>query len=284
MGIFSTVQSAVYKAAPSTMFSNTSLLNPLNWMGYANGLVNKSILKPKGLKGINGFVFDLATEDSVQMSADITDHYTEDNMFVNDHVAIRPVRIIMKGFIGEVVYNTNPSGILGLFSTVQNALTTVPAYLGKYTPKGLQDIQKVLVKGTSLVNKVDNYISRAKNIVGLFDASTKLNNQQKAYDTLKQLFVNRVICSVETPFEYFDEKMIIESIAFRQGENDKYRMDIWVTLKEIRVATVSVTPVNKVTTGGRALFQRQSLLDNGPSKGTPIAWASKFTTGMKIKK
>lgn len=268
---------SIYSAATS------GLMAVSGWRGYADGLVNKYILKPKNMKGINGFVFDSATDDSIQMSADITDHYTESNLSINDHVAIHPIRIVMKGYVGELIYNTNPSGVLGLFSSIQNALTTVPAYLGKYTPKGLQDVQKVLIKGTSFVNKVDNYIARAKNIVGLFGKANKTNNQQDAYATLKNLFLSRVMCSVETPFEYFDGNMIIESIAFRQGENDKYLTDIWVTLKEIRVAKVTVSPVNKLTTAGRALFQRQSLFDNGKSKGTETPWSSKFTTGMKIK-
>jgi hypothetical protein len=281
MSIFSAIQSG---ATSAYSVVNSGITAISNARGYADSLINKSILKPKNMKGINGFVFDSATDDSIQMSADITDHFTESNIFINDHVAIRPIRIVMKGFIGEVIYNANPSGVLGLFNTVQDVLTTVPAYLGKYTPKGLQNIQNVLNKGTSLVNKVDNYISRAKNIVGLFGKANKTSHQQDAYAILKALFLSRVICSVETPFEYFDSNMIIESIAFRQGDNDKYRTDIWVTLKEIRTAQVLVTPVDKFTTGGRALFQRQAPLDNGKSQGAPVEWASKFTTGMKIKK
>lgn len=262
--------------------ASSGLQTVSNWRGYADGIVNKYILKPRTMKGINGFVFDASTEDIAQMSAEITDHYTESNFYINDHVAIRPMRVTLKGFVGELVYQQNNSGVLGLLETVQNALTTVPAYLGKYTPKGLQDIQRVITKGTSFVNKVDNYLARAKNIVGFFGNANKPNKQQDAYSMLKELFINRVICSVETPFEYFDNNMIIESLMFKQSDNDKYRTDIWVTLKEIRVATVTVTAIDKFTTAGRALYQRQPVSDNGKSKGSEVSWASKFTTGMRI--
>ncbi len=269
--------------ATARLGATTAMNSISNLRGGVDSLVNKYILKPKGMRGISGFVFDGPMEDVTQFSADITDHYIENNSFINDHVAIRPIRLVLKGFVGELVFNSNPTGLLGLLGSAQNFLTTVPAYLGKYTPKGIQDIQKAITKGTSIVNKVDGYLARAKNIVGMFTGGTnKINKQTEAYTGLKNLFINRVICSVETPYEYFRDSMIIESLVFRQSDDDKYRTDISVTLKELRVSQVSVSPISKLTTGGRALFQRQSPVDGGKSKGTAFTFGSKLSLGTKL--
>lgn len=248
----------------------------------ADSLINKYILHPKGGRGINGFVFDAQLEETTQFQSDITDHYVEDNFAAHDHVAIQPIRLKLQGLVGELVYNTNPSGVLGLLNTAQTLLTTVPAYLGKYTPKGLQDIQKVISKGTSVVNKIDNYMARAKNIVGLFTGGATETAQQKAYGELKEMWANREMCSVETPYEYFDGNMIIESIRFQQGEDSKFYSSITVSLKEIRVTQVSLSPVNKMTTSALALPQRQEPTDAGKIKGTPTTFGSKLNLGYRL--
>ncbi len=41
---------------------------------------------------IGAFVFDYAGEVSSELHADITDHYTEDNTVVQDHIALNPIR------------------------------------------------------------------------------------------------------------------------------------------------------------------------------------------------
>jgi len=279
MSLFSAIGTGARAVAGG---ANTAVNAVSSIRNKADSLIDNFILHPGGGRGINGFVFDAQLEDRLELSADITDHYVEDNTFINDHVAIRPMRIILRGLIGELVYNTNPSGVLGLLQTTQNLLSVIPAYLGKYTPKGIQNIQKVITKGTAVVNKVDNYIARAKNIVGLFTGGGAKTKQQEAYAKLKDLFFNRTICSVETPYEYFKKSMIIENITFKQLEDSKYESDIQVTLKEIRVAKVSVTPINALTTSSKALQQRQSPEDKGYVRGSQTTLSNKLSLGYRL--
>ena len=49
------------------------------------------------------FFFAYLTDEGVSMQADITDNFVETNYAVQDHIALKPRIIHLKGLIGEVV-------------------------------------------------------------------------------------------------------------------------------------------------------------------------------------
>ena len=253
-------------------------LNPVtavtNGRKYLDTLANKYLVKPKSAHGINGFVFDCEMETTVTLQAEITEHYTENNNFIMDHVAHKPMRLVLRGLIGELV-ESPPQGVTGALSLLQGKLSTIDAMLGKYTPGSLKKIQGLVTKATDTVNKIDNYISRAQNLVGLFLGSTPgPTKQQQAFLNLYGMWSSNQVFTVETPFRYFDS-MAIEQITCTQEEDSKYVSDITVTLKEIRFANVdsqgglSQTTALQNCDGARAL-QAQGQCITSPTVGKPV--------------
>ena len=82
---------------------------------YLDTLANNFILKPATNKGINGYVFSVAAETTATADTDITDHYTEYNNFFQDHAALRPIEITLRGFAAENVLPA-PQGVTGVLS------------------------------------------------------------------------------------------------------------------------------------------------------------------------
>jgi len=76
-------------------------LTPFNSVKDAFG---KYVVAPITQFGLGGFVFDVEGATNIDLTADITDHYTEDNVAVQDHIALRPKRIRLDTYVGEVVY------------------------------------------------------------------------------------------------------------------------------------------------------------------------------------
>jgi len=70
--------------------------------------------------GLNGFLFDIDDSDQVTFESDITDHYVEDNTAVQDHIALRPIQIMLKRFQGEVVSYANPQNNSNSFPSPNN--------------------------------------------------------------------------------------------------------------------------------------------------------------------
>jgi len=241
-----------------------------NGSSYLDYLTNKYIIKPKSIEGINGFVFDYEAETSLQYQADITDHYTESNLAIQDHMAIKPIKISMRGFVNELVYNAPKIGVspvtVGL-EILQNSLTTVPAYLGGYTGAQTQNLQKLITQTQNIVNRIDQTAQRIENMAGLFDKSVNSETkQQKAYIKLSGMFNKRIIFTLQTPYDVFDN-MIIETLSFVQPEDTKYETDISITLKQLRFAQVIRTTFNNNLFAGRAGSQSQDETNNGKTKG-----------------
>lgn len=47
-------------------------------------------------------LFDYESENTASLESDITDHFVEDNTYLNDHIALRPEIISVRGFKGEL--------------------------------------------------------------------------------------------------------------------------------------------------------------------------------------
>ena len=266
--------------------------NPLimipNARGYLDTLANKFILKPANAKGINGFVFDYAGETTVHLQAEITDHYSEENTFTNDHAALKPARIVLRGYVAELAVTPN-SGVLGALASLQSKLTTLPAILGKYTPAIVPKIAALTSKATNVVNTIDTDISRVQNLAGLIvgsqPASTK---QEKAYQQLSSMWSTNQVFTLETPFAYF-QSMMIESITITQDETTKEWSELSVTVKEVRFidnpSDVGMgTTLSDQANASRSVFQSQGPTNNGKVQGviSPISnIVNPFTSGFK---
>jgi hypothetical protein len=191
------------------------------------------VVAPVNAFGLGGFVFDVAGESTAHLSADITDHYTEDNKALQDHIAIRPKKITLKGYVGEVVYSASGAGNSILQQAVQR-LTEVSSYLPTLSAAATQ-IQSAVTQGTSS----DVTLSDAANIYGLvqnlLSATGSQARQQNAYSYFKALMNQAILISVQTPWEFMTN-MAIETITAMQPEGSLYMTDFAVTLKEIRIS------------------------------------------------
>jgi len=256
-----------------------------NGQSYIDSLANKYIVKPLGVKGINGFVFDYEGETSLNLTADITDHYTEDNTAIHNHIALHPIKITLRGLVSEILVKP-PEGIIGALKTIEDKLGTVEAYLQGYTPGMVQKIQQLsntihnkLNNFNNQVNRVNNVINYLGNIQTPWDIFANTNSlgqtrQQKAYEILEKMYLEKQIFSVETPYKFFDS-MAIESLTFIQDENTKYISDIAITLKQVRFANIQFSKLDTSKFQNRLKSQMEDALNQGKTKGKTVDWATK---------
>lgn len=235
---------------------------------YIDGLVNKYVLRTKSSVGIGGFVFDYLGEVGVTMDADITDHYAEDNTAIQDHVAIRPIEVTMRGFISELTL-PKPQGVVGALAAAQSALTQVEAYLGKYTPGVTQTLSSAVTKVQSTVNTINQTLSKAQNIISLFPgAPPTATKQAKAYSQLFTAMTQKLPMTIDTPYRIL-RNMIIKHIAFTQPEDTKSWSDISVTLKQINFVEL-INVADNGQFAGRLAQQAQAATNKGVVPGAKV--------------
>jgi hypothetical protein len=242
---------------------------------YLDGLVNKYILRTKASTGIGGFLFGALGDVNVALEADITDHYAENNTAIQDHVAIRPVEVTMRGFVSELTL-PKPQGVVGLLAAAQNVLTQVPAYIQRYTPGVTQTLQKAVTKVQSTVNTINQTLAKAQNIISLFPgAPPVVSKQAKAYAQLSTAMKQKLPMTIDTPYGMMTN-MIIKRLAFVQPEDTQSWSDITVTLKQINFVEVA-TVADNGSFAGRLAMQAQTTTNKGVVPGAKVNQSLAYT-------
>ena len=216
------------------------------------------VVAPLNAFGLGGFLFDAEGESTARLNAEITDHYTEDNRAVQDHIAIHPTRITLKGYVGEIVY-TQPGQDQSFLQTAVQKLTTISAFLPVLSAGATQAQAAISSPTTSNLTLSDasNIYGLVKNLLGAIGDEAR---QQNAYQYFKSLMSQGVLMGIQTPWEFLTN-MAIESIVAVQGEQSKYITDFSVTLKQIRIAK-TISQAYSTTVQGQSSPNDLSTLGN----------------------
>lgn len=242
---------------------NTQISNSRDFINNRTSV----FISPKSAQGLSGWEFDIDQDESLNLSADITDHYVENNTFLNDHRVIKPVEITVNGLKGEVVFRP-PEGLPGQTQELNNRLEEVDAYLGDFTPGMLQEIMKSISRANSAVSRINQNLNRTQNVLSaLSGEGPEKTEQEKAYSELKALFYSNQLVTVQTPWRYFDN-MMINAVNFRQGQSSRDYSQISVTLKEVRFADIEINSFDENIQPPREEMQISEEQDTGRVQGS----------------
>lgn len=233
-----------------------------------------------GLDNQRAFVFDLKKDYKFTLSSDITDHYVEDNVAIQDHIGLRPIILEVTGVISEI----------NLLQTENDE---------RKPQKSLQDIETP----TDLFNATDSYLSRMGSLTSFapnltnqalniynsakfsYALANKVVNMSKKDDShkitqgefekdeskikqTKQCFwvkwfktqwENRASFSIVTPYDVLHNMFIVEFNA-TQPENTRYITNISIKFKQIRAARTQKKFCNAVTRNTQLNFEHGVLV------------------------
>jgi hypothetical protein len=226
-------------------------------LGELTSALQTYIVSPLNAFGAGGFVFDAQSESQADLSADITDHYTENNQALQDHIAIRPKRITLRGYVGELVYDTagTPPSTL---QTVTQKLTTITAFLPQVSAaatqaqaaiSGVNSAGGTLQSLAAAVPAAANIYGLVQNAIGISSGTEK--KQQAAYQYFASCMNTGILMGLQTPWEFLTN-MAIERIVAIQAEDSIFITDFSVTFKQIRIASTQTTLTPLGGTGGIA--------------------------------
>ncbi len=225
------------------------------------------VLAESGQEGLSGFLFDIPSSESVNLRADMTDHYTEDNSYLHDHRVIKPAQITLSGFIGELVQSGGGDAVKFL-STISNRLGSVGAYLGDLTPQAVQVASQVAAQAAAAAKVAENALLKAKGLVDAFSGDEPLpTKQQIAYNQLKALFTTHALLTLQTPWNYF-ENLMITSLGFTRNEESTGISDITISLKEIRISKTKTASYDVAQAVNRAAIQAGAESNTGVNAGS----------------
>lgn len=192
------------------------------------------LVTPANAFGMGGFLFDVEGDTTVNLDAEITDHFLEDNSAIQDHIALRPKRFTLKGYVGELVDEIE-TGTLGFVQKAVKKLTVLSAILptlSQATQQAKEFLEAPSLETLKLndLSTATDYWAVAKNL------ANGTSKQQQAYQYFKALWEQKLLTSVQTPFE-FVANMAVVSVVAVQDETTRTVSDFTIVLKQIRTVS-----------------------------------------------
>ncbi len=278
-------------ASVSNNFINTlnKTLGTQNPKDVANSVlkenvsIGEAIVNVLGATGIAGFKFNIPKSELVKMQSDITDHYTDANRPIQDHIALSPIIITLNGLHGEYFHSVNP--IEDTLAKVVPTMRLVAEFLPKISPvtqkiktdyinktkematkynvsdpKNLENIDKFqAAKEVTLLNGMD--------LFKLFQELYKLKSAQtRAFLFFEALWQSKTRFTVETTWKRYNN-MVIENLQPLRDENADIT-DFTVTFKQINYAVTQVTSAKDAV--GRLSDMLSKTSVKGVDKGKKV--------------
>ena len=237
---------------------------------------NAVILTDKNI----GHWFSIVTEDTLNLQSQITDNYIENNTAVQDHIAISPVVITLRGYVGEVEFKPPTVFTNYLTDKINNYTSntfgiTVSDKLGAISAL-LPPVDNVTQAARNAVQYVESSFNRYKRIYNQLMSLSKKDQkqvtesvQQYVARNLKELWENRTLFEVVTPYGFY-KNMAIQSITLTQG-NTTTQSELSVSLKQINFAETQTTKPDTDRMATYNAIQRAEVEDCGRAQGVEDA-------------
>lgn len=226
-----------------------------------------------------GHWFSTIIEDTLNLQSQITDNYVESNTSVQDHIAISPVTITMRGYIGEVEFRPPTVFTNYLTDKINNYTSdtfgiTVSDKLGAISAL-LPPVDNITQAARNAVQYVESSFNRYKRIYNQLMSLSKKGQkqvtesvQQYVAKNLKEMWENRTLVEVVTPYGLY-KNMAIQSITLTQG-NTTTQSDLSVTLKQINFAETQTTKPDESVMAKYNAIQRTEIENCGKAQGVEV--------------
>jgi hypothetical protein len=248
-----------------------ALVTPQTNIGYQPQ--NQDGLQPPTL------LFHYEAENTAQLQSDITDHFIEDNTAIQDQIALKPERITVHGFIGEL-NDVFPVGIPNN-GQISALLAPVDSFIPGFTAAGqaaintafaayqtAQAVQNAAVSVWGALSGGNGQTVIGSNGISAEGASQGL--QQTVFQQFYLYWRNRTLFSIQTPWAVFTN-MAIEELKATQDETTRMITDFYISFKMLRFSNTFLETASTFTGVGRANITSINLGQQTPVPSTSLS-------------
>lgn len=232
-------------------------------------------------------LFHYEGENVATMQSDITDHFIEDNTAIQDQIALRPEKVTVNGFIGEL-NNVFPVGVPNN-GQITASLAIVDAFVPGFTSAGQQLINTAFAAYQTVQALESSAVSawgvlsgaQSQTVIGssgIVKQGSSQGLQQAVFQQFYLYWRSRVLFTVQTPWAVFTN-MAIEELRATQDELTRMITDFHVTFKMLRFATSFLETPAQFNGVGRANITSINLGQSTPTSSITMAAGLGALTG-----
>lgn len=245
--------------------------------------------------GARRFIFDTVISEEYTRQADITDQFVENNSTIQDHYAIKPEELTIKGFVAEVTYQREDSQFLeeelqkaqeeakvkkNLLKIASTVCPTISNYMNiatsayDYASDSVKKIANVFPQVEKIASKIKNFFSK-KDVDTTKDATSQNgSNQQLVASLLNQYMDNREPVQWRNSYGEFQDYYILD-YSFSQ-ENSVYSSELTIRLKKINFVDSIKTNIDYSTYSSITAQQNAQIENKGNTQGEFVNTSNKY--------
>lgn len=231
-----------------------------------------------GATGIAGFKFHVPQTEMVNFENEVTDHYTDTNSAIQDHIVQKPITITVSGLVGDYFYSNNE--IEDMVALITPTLALVKEFLPNITDKTvkrLTDAQSSHINLPNIQIPDENVYLQLRseknfefNIVDLFKLFQNLykikSAQTRAFIFFECLWKSRARFSVETTWKRYDN-MIVQRVQAKRDNNADIT-EFSITFKQISLVGVYTETIEQ--SANRMIQARSPIANKGLENGAYV--------------
>ena len=234
----------------------------------SNAVIRSAIIRPNNPpEGIAGFIVDIPEDEIMELASTITDHYTEENASIQDHMALAPEKFTVTGLVAEVVATPEAAAPTPAPATV---LPLNPPMAPVLAPQQEQNWMAVMAKGAATTQA----ITQASSLYGYFQNQGNFppneTRQSKIAGYFYQLWKGRQLFSVETPWGVMTN-MAIENARISQAKDSKFFSAFTILFKKLRLVASIAPSTDNVAGRAAAAVGAANPDQNGTVSLQPVA-------------
>lgn len=234
--------------------------------------IGEAIVNVLSNTGIAGFKFNIPQREQLKFQSEVTDHYTDSNNAIQDHIAQKPVTITLTGLHGDYFYSVNQiedmlAKVVPTLALVKQFIPKLPDSVKQRLLKKYQQLAVTENTPEALKTNADKKELNNIDLFSMFQEIYKLSSSQtRAYLFLKALWKSKAIFSVETTLEKFDNMVVTDLSPLRDDSADM--AEFTITFKQMNFTkTIVTTDKNAI---GRLSAMLSPTVNKGIDKGKEV--------------
>lgn len=202
--------------------------------------------------------------ETMTLTADITDNYVENNVAYQEHIALKPKVFTVSGEIGELTWFKKDEQN-SMIEAVEQKFYPVVSFLPPVA-KIASSVQEKALKIMGVVDSLDNFATR---LWGLLNGDNENTEQKKGYKYLMALWERRVPIDIRTPYGKVSN-YVIQSVEFTQADRSVDKSLVKISFKEFKTVIEKRAKVDAKKLQGRRSAQQAAKQNKGTTTGVKL--------------
>lgn len=193
--------------------------------------------------GIGGFTLLVNTEESIDLSSDVTTNYIESGDYVNDHIIRKPIAMAFSGEAGDI--HVKASQVYSDYKKTAQTVGKMTPYFPKRTATQTSRIFGFINTVNDTVTRLDGYIEDgvgAYNLLNGIKSDPKKTPQEQFVEFFTMIYEKRLYLNLEAFGREFKD-MAMTSLSIKRVDTSFISYSISFT--QLRFAQTTMVNVKK---------------------------------------